>query len=168
VIHCKSCNSQIQSDAAFCNRCGARSGLATLANKSGRKGLWIILGSVAVAIVLIAGAGSTQSTGTEEFHTGNKANDLMLGLPEPQQLQALDMSVNSAGYICKGQEAFYAGISSGDQTAYWSVRCSNGESYQVQFAPNSTGSTKVLDCHLMNVLGQSNCFAKLRDRTGTY
>lgn len=77
------------------------------------------------------------------FNTGNRANDMILALPESNQSYGLGVIVNSAAYSCVGQRTFYMGISRKDQFAYWSIGCTNGQSYQVEFAPNAGGSTKV-------------------------
>jgi hypothetical protein len=88
----------------------------------------------------------------------------MLALPETKQSYGLAVIVSSAGYSCVGQRPFYAGISPKDHTASWSVGCTNGQSYQVEFAPDAGGSTKVLDCHIINVVAKTDCFVKLEDR----
>jgi hypothetical protein len=98
------------------------------------------------------------------FNTGNGANDMILALPESKQSYGLGVIVNSAGYSCVGQRTFYMGISPKDQFAYWSIGCTNGQSYQVEFAPNAGGSTKVLDCRILQVVAKGDCFVKLEFR----
>jgi hypothetical protein len=97
------------------------------------------------------------------FATGNEANDLMLSLPQDKQLSALGRFVSSAGYRCVGERVFYAGIAQ-ERIAYWSVGCTDGHSYQVEFAHDAGGSTKILDCQILKSVAKSDCFVKLQDR----
>jgi hypothetical protein len=48
--------------------------------------------------------------GSEEFRTGNEANDIMLALPPNKQAYALAGVIESAAYRCVGQKPFYSGI----------------------------------------------------------
>ena len=44
--------------------------------------------------------------------------------------------------------------------ANWSVRCVNGIGYQIEIKPNASGSTSVMDCRVLKVIGV-DCFEKL-------
>lgn len=55
------------------------------------------------------------------------------------------------------------GLNPKDQEAYWSVRCTNGKSYQVAIKADATGHTKVVDCAIMKAMADVNCFVKLDD-----
>jgi len=74
-------------------------------------------------------------------NAGNAANDHMLALPAAQQATALGRMVAER---CVGTEAFYQGMVKGQ--AFWSVRCSDGETYQIAVNPDAAGSTRVLVC----------------------
>jgi hypothetical protein len=52
------------------------------------------------------------------------------------------------------------GIDPKDLTAYWSVRCTNGRSYEVAIAANDTGHSEVADCDVLKAV-RISCFAKL-------
>jgi hypothetical protein len=47
-----------------------------------------------------------------------------------------------------------------DNDAYWSVRCTNGKSYQIRIKADDGGSTSVLDCDVLK-LAKVSCFQKL-------
>jgi hypothetical protein len=89
--------------------------------------------------------------------TGNEANDRLLAGSNSDQALMLSAVV---GEGCLGNRAFYMGISK-ERSAFWSVGCTNGSSYQLMIDPNSTGSTKILDCSVLKVVAKVNCFEKL-------
>jgi hypothetical protein len=85
----------------------------------------------------------------------------------------------SVGDSCVGQTAFYQGnkdtkpptpgkerakaIKGDEGSAFWSVRCTNGKTYQVMVRPDGSGS--VLDCAVWALLGGQECFLS-RDLAG--
>lgn len=98
----------------------------------------------------------------------NEANDRLLSSSEKVRALALGMAV---GNDCQGTRAFYMGISHADHTignvnlqdknmAYWSVACANGNSYEVQIAPDSAGSSRMMECSLAAVVA-TGCFRKI-------
>lgn len=128
-----------------------------------KKNIGLAAITLIAALQFVACDDHRPSPETHAFDTGNEANDLMLSLPQDKQSSALTRFVNSAGYLCIGERVFYAGIAQ-DRIAYWSVGCTDGHSYQVEFAPDAGGSTKILDCHILKVVGKSDCFVKLEAR----
>jgi len=84
----------------------------------------------------------------------NAANDHMLALPAAQQATALGRMVAER---CGGIDAFYQGMVKGQ--AFWSVRCSNGETYQIAVNPDAAGSIRVLVCGNAPPLA-TECFKK--------
>ena len=141
-MNCRECKREISSHAAVCPRCGikvrSRGGAGT--------GLWRVLAIVTGLAVLVFMGPSSQAieiTGNSSIATnaGNAANDHMLALPAAQQATALGRMVAER---CMGIEAFYQGMVKGQ--AFWSVRCSSGEAYQIVVNPDAAGSTRVLVC----------------------
>jgi hypothetical protein len=107
---------------------------------------WVVLAIVMGLAVLVLMGPSSQAieiTGNSSIATnaGNAANDHMLTLPAAQQATALGRMVAER---CMGIEAFYQGMVKGQ--AFWSVRCSSGEAYQIAINPDAAGSTRVLVC----------------------
>ena len=141
-MSCRECKREISSQAAVCPHCGikvsSRGGTGT--------GFWVVLAIVTglAALVLIGrsnqGAEITANS-SAATNAGNAANDHMLALPAAQQATALGRIVAER---CVGIEAFYQGMVKGQ--AFWSVRCSSGETYQIAVNPDAAGSTRVLVC----------------------
>ena len=95
----------------------------------------------------------TVATSTASAQTGNVGHDRMSSLSPAQQAKLLGM-----GVPCVGTEAFFQGMSPNNE-AFWSVRCSNGKSYQTMLTPNLADS-KVLECSVIEALGLTPCFKK--------
>ena len=141
-MNCRACEREISSRAAVCPHCGikvsSRGGAGT--------GFWVVLAIVTglAALVLVGRANqSVEITANSSVatHAANAANDHMLALPAAQQATALGKMVAER---CVGIEALYQGMVKGQ--AFWSVRCSSGEAYQIAVNPDAAGSTRVLVC----------------------
>jgi hypothetical protein len=66
------------------------------------------------------------------------------------------------GEGCVGKETFYMGTGTSGLTKdkdFWSVRCRDGRSYQVQ--ANSDGTSSVLECSVYKVIHAGECFKPL-------
>src|ERR1700730_8159173 len=73
--------------------------------------------------------------------TGNEANDRLLAVSNGDQALMRSAVV---GEGCVGNRTFYMVISK-ERSAFWSVGCADGNSYEVMIDSNSVGSTKILD-----------------------
>lgn len=131
-----------------------------------RKALLIAAGIVGIPLIcwMVFGAGPSVSVQTiPAFNTGNKANDMLLALPESAQISFLAVVANKTypeNGACVGLRAFYMGTSPKDRDAYWSIGCADGNSYQVEIAPNATGTTSAADCRILHAVNV-NCFVRL-------
>jgi hypothetical protein len=123
-----------------------------------------LLGFV-VLIVVIGSVAENSNQGTSTGispptraiqNTGNPAHDRLMALGASAQALLLGQI---AGEGCSGDSAFYMGMDK-ETNAYWSVRCTNGRSYQVQIQPNATGSTAIMDCDVLKAVARVSCFAK--------
>ena len=112
----------------------------------------------------IAPAAASSTTATNSTpSTQNVANDRLLALPKSQQVVMLGKIVPEG---CKGVSAFYQGIGkSGIENgkAFWSLRCSNGRTYEVEIEPDATGSTSILECSVLKAVKGGECFKKFPD-----
>jgi hypothetical protein len=109
-------------------------------------GFWVALAIVTELAALVLVGRSSQgveipANSSVATNAGNAANDHLLALPATQQATALGRMVAER---CMGIEAFYQGMVKGQ--AFWSVRCSSGEAYQIAINPDAAGSTRVLVC----------------------
>lgn len=91
------------------------------------------------------------------LNTGNPANDRLLALPEHQQAEFLGMAAQEG---CVGARAFYMGMYSKDDSAFWSVGCTDGRNYAIKISSDASGSTKVLECSMLKLVANVNCFEK--------
>lgn len=177
-MFCHKCGKQLPDGSQFCSVCGAvliptnlqstnaAPPPSTPKSKMGCCGIIVsvVVGFVILIYILIAiGSKSSQedkpmpSVPQIASHTQNEGNDRLLAKSADDQ--ALYLGV-VAGSGCRGRYAFYMGSSPTDHSAYWSVRCSNGRSYEIQIAADSVGSTRILDCAVVKALNM-NCFEKI-------
>lgn len=91
------------------------------------------------------------------FETGNPTTERLLALSESDATFVLAESV---GQQCTGSESFYMGVDE-EHDAFWSVRCTTGNTYMVEIHPDKTGSTRVLDCPTFETVAHLSCFEKL-------
>ena len=69
--------------------------------------------------------------------------------------------IASVGGECSGKDAFYRGLGYDGNSAYWSVRCTNGREYQVKILADADGATSVIDCETLLIMNGSHCFQKI-------
>jgi hypothetical protein len=89
--------------------------------------------------------------------TGNRAQDKLETFTDNQQAAFLGYAVQEG---CEGTQAYYMGMDH-RHDAFWSVMCANGRSYNVEISPDSTGSTRILDCSVLQAVAGMSCFTKL-------
>lgn len=94
--------------------------------------------------------------------TGNLAHDMLLAKTSDVRTMFLARVVESSGDRCTGTKAFFMGLNPKDKEAYWSVRCTNGKSYEVAIKADATGHTSVVDCAIMKTIAHVPCFQKLQ------
>jgi hypothetical protein len=86
----------------------------------------------------------------------NIANARLLKFSSSEQASFLGLAV---GEGCRGVKAFYMGSSKRDE-AFWSVKCSDSRKYAVMISPDSTGSTRVMECSLLKAVNAGECFKR--------
>jgi hypothetical protein len=62
---------------------------------------------------------------------------------------------------CTVNRIMYQGMSK-DLTAFWSVGCTNGRSYQIGISADQKGSARCADCAVLKLVGV-NCFEKFKN-----
>lgn len=91
----------------------------------------------------------------------NAVNDQISALSESQRSALfVKLLVKEDAACATVSRTFYRG-SDKSGSAYWSAQCRSNKAYQVQIAPNATGSTTLLDCAVAKSLG-INCFGKFK------
>jgi hypothetical protein len=96
--------------------------------------------------------------------TGNVTHDMLLAKPADVRASVLAHIVESSGDLCTGTKAFFMGLNPKDNEAYWSVRCTNGKSYEVAIKADAFGHTSVVDCAIMKAMADVDCFVKMDDQ----
>jgi hypothetical protein len=104
--------------------------------------------------------GSHAETRADATLTRNRAHDMLAKLEPSLQAYSLGRITNEG---CVGTRAFYMGMAK-DRSAYWSVACRDGKSYQVEIKADATGSTSVMDCSLLKAVAKVNCFQRFEDQ----
>ena len=69
----------------------------------------------------------------------------------------------AVGENCRGQRAFYmgfgdAGSGAGAGDGFWSIRCTDGRSFEVEVHPD--GTSDVLECAVLEAVHAGHCFRK--------
>ncbi len=86
----------------------------------------------------------------------NEGHELLRSMSAEQREVALGKLLNASGEACTATTTFFEGL---DRTgaAYWAVACSNGNSYVVAIKADAVGSTSIVDCAVLKLVG-SECF----------
>ncbi len=93
-----------------------------------------------------------------EASAANRSNDYLLALTLKARAVMLGHTV---GEGCVGRDTFYMGIGKtgfSKDKAFWSVQCSDGQTFAVQVNPD--GTTNVLECVVLQAVHGGTCFKK--------
>jgi hypothetical protein len=88
----------------------------------------------------------------------NPVHNQIADASEAGRLKFFANVLNASGDNCpSANRTFYQGA---DKTgaAYWNIQCTNGKAYQMQIANNATGSSRSLDCELIQKMNAGTCF----------
>jgi len=119
-------------------------------------GLSLLIRAMAVGLLALSYLGPV---GAANAAVVNGANDYLQKQPPAGQAALLGKAVR---LNCTGKTAFFMGMGtrpSDQATAYWSVKCSNGNSYAVEVAPN--GASMAMQCSAFAANNAGQCFKKL-------
>jgi hypothetical protein len=125
----------------------------------------VVIGALFVLVVIKVSQESsvqrsTNASSSQIATTGNPAHDILLTLSPSDQATSLGKSI---GEGCVGSYAFFMGMARDTKNVFWSVRCTNGKSYEVMISPDATGSTQVLECEVLQFVTKTRCFEKLKE-----
>lgn len=113
---------------------------------------------VCLRVFIILGLLAVWSVGA--LASDNRSNDYLLSLSKSDQAKMLGQV---AGEGCVGRTPFYQGTGTtglAKGLAYWSIRCTDGRSYEVEVHPD--GTSRVLECAMIEAVHAGHCFQKLQ------
>ena len=85
----------------------------------------------------------------------NDGHDRLMTMSASERTKALGGVLNASGEACTPTMSFFQGFDK-DKAAYWNVACSNGKAFNVQIADDKTGSTRILDCSILKMIGSEH------------
>lgn len=187
LIECPECGTEISSKAKTCVKCGAPVARSKPKGCGRLIMIFFVLlvgGTVLTSLFGRQGSGPVQQTTSESSVPAatttapsndivNPANDWLLSQSSSGQA---DMLGKVVGDGCKGKTPFYQGnMKSGasdstdtgpklptlpgtENDAFWSIRCYDGRSYEVEVHPD--GSGKIMECSLLKAMRAGQCFQR--------
>lgn len=165
-VKCEECGQQISTDVKACPNCGR---IRTSAGTLGRAvNLLFCLGIVIISMYTNGCNTSNHSVPPKppkerpvaSASERNAAHAKMLKFTEEERLALMTQFMQQSGEVCNADKSFFRGIDPKDDTAYWSISCTNGKSYQIAISSDSKGSTRMAECEMLKAMGV-NCFEKL-------
>ena len=94
----------------------------------------------------------------------NKAHQILTDKTNQERNEALTVLLNQSKKDCDVVvKTFFQGFEP-EGGAFWSVACGNGHSYMILIENDARGSTRVMDCAMIQSLtkGRNKCFKKLK------
>jgi hypothetical protein len=88
----------------------------------------------------------------------NALNDNLIASSPTAQAERLGKAVQLFGDPCVGKTPFYMGMYTPTHAAFWSVKCTNGKSYEVELLPDGNGT--IIECPLLEAIHAGHCFKK--------
>ncbi len=102
---------------------------------------------------------ASATSGTSVMPTGNKQHDKLSSLSADTQALVLSGLVKG----CVGTSVFFQGIGK-ENAAFWSVRCSDGDGYQVIIKADAKGTATVQSCSILKYFTKVQwCFKPLSE-----
>lgn len=90
----------------------------------------------------------------------NPAHDQVEAMSESQRRTTFATLLTKSGEHCpRVSRSFYQGQDK-QGNAFWNLACDGGDSYLVQVNNDAKGSTRVLSCEALKVVGGGTCFKK--------
>lgn len=93
----------------------------------------------------------------------NPAHDQISKFSETERRKVFTGYMEKSGENCNVTRTFFQGQSGGGD-AFWNVRCSNGKSWVIQINNDSKGSTRILECSVLEAMNAGKCFKKFKNQ----
>lgn len=83
-------------------------------------------------------------------------------MPEAQQQKYFALYLTQSNENCPDvSKAFYQG-SDKKGAAFWNIQCTPGKSYVIKMENDAAGSSRILDCQVLNAVNGGTCFTKFK------
>jgi len=106
----------------------------------------------------IANQGAKQKPSTSE----NNVSNALESKSTTERLAIMTNLLHKSGKGCgKATRVFLQGYDR-DAAVYWNVACNNGQEYSIQVSADSSGSTRITECSILNAIGVE-CFKKFNN-----
>lgn len=90
----------------------------------------------------------------------NEAHDRLSRMSEAERNKVFAVFMQRSGEPCgRVSKSFFQGLDK-KRNAFWSIACSNRQSFQVMIYNDSAGSTKILECSILKTVAKVDCFKK--------
>jgi hypothetical protein len=102
-----------------------------------------------------------QTTARADPRDPNEANRRLMALSEKDRRSMFYVTLNTSGERCpEVTRTFYQGSAKPSWNALWNVECRDGPSYSIMIMSDEKGSTKVMTCGELRVMGGGECFTR--------
>jgi hypothetical protein len=118
-----------------------------------------------IAANMFGRSGSTpyrqRASSPPQSSSPNAAHRALLNASEAARARSLKTVITSFGESCDTvTRTFYQGGQDSNGAEMWNVSCQNGNAFAVSVSNDAGGSTKVIRCDVLKLLGKENCFEK--------
>ena len=93
----------------------------------------------------------------------NPAHDRISKLSETERRAVFSGFMEKSSEICNVKKTFFQGQSGGGD-AFWNIKCSNGKAWVIQINNDATGSTRILECSVLEAMNAGKCFKKFKNQ----
>lgn len=91
----------------------------------------------------------------------NPAHDMLSRKTEVERKGLFTSLMKSGGEPCEVTRTFYQG-SGKNGDAFWNLSCKSGKSWVITIKNNSSGSTQLLSCDVLEKINAGKCFTKFK------
>jgi hypothetical protein len=166
LTKCKECGNEVSEKAAACPKCGAPVKSPPRQTLGCGTAIVIVVALFAFGMWVSdyrstpttpqARAPETQRT---EPTPENPAHDLLMKRSDTGRNVAFAALMMAGGEHCGAvTRNFFQGFHESD--AFWNITCTDGRSWVVTVKGDAAGSTQILDCAVLKVMGAGECFTK--------